>query len=104
MGKKSRFGLYVTRKETCPDCRGRGIITHPAWERYWDAVEAGYLNQRDWEAVYLWWSEEGYSPDRPPPKEIDCWRCEGRGVLVEEVPLEEALREVLEAMKEESHG
>jgi DnaJ-class molecular chaperone len=54
----------------CPDCKGTGIIQHPAWQRYWD-------HWRE-EGKQMWWEDEGF--DEPPPEEVECPMCDGEGI------------------------
>lgn len=75
----------VTKVETCPTCRGSGVIRHPVWEEYWRThdrfIESEQLDK--------WFEERGY--DYPPDEEIECPDCDGRGWIRTEVDLRDAL-------------
>jgi DnaJ-class molecular chaperone len=61
----------------CPDCKGTGIIQHPAWARYWQqfGTKGNMLPESEYR---LWWSSQGY--DSPPPnEEVECPLCNGEG-------------------------
>ena len=76
-------------RDKCSACGGAGIITHPAWEKYWrDCRER-------WIGVEEWFAQEGY--DEPPPEEVPCPECDGQGYVMRWVDIATILREVRHA-------
>ena len=63
----------VLVREVCPGCRGSGVVTHPAWEVYWE----GHFALLEERALREWFASEGYG--EIPPEEIPCPECGGRG-------------------------
>jgi hypothetical protein len=85
--------FYVTEEVKCPECAGRGVVTHPAWELYYEENgEHGILDEEGHLDVSLdvaWFQTQGY--DYPPDEEVPCWVCEGEGTIRREVDLAAAL-------------
>jgi len=63
-------------RQTCPRCKGSGVIQHPAWERFWQR----YDKPTDAD-VSRHFQNEGYAPHEIPPEEIACERCDGTGEI-----------------------
>lgn len=91
-----KFQYLIKKITECDDCRGTGIVTHPAWRDYQNWYDghrtANYTPSED--EKNRWWMEAGYylnsRPDRPP-EEIDCSTCSGVGKIEEETDLKTAL-------------
>ena len=85
--------FYVTEEIECPECRGQGVVTHPAWELYHEEhgprglVDADGRPNRELDEA--WFQEQGYS--YPPDEEVPCVECEGEGRFRREVDLATAL-------------
>lgn len=83
--------MEVLAREKCLTCKGEGIITHPAWERYW-RVHSALLGEK---GLREWFAQEGY--DEPPPEEVPCPECDGQGYVMRWVDIATILREVRHA-------
>ena len=77
---------YVEAEQSCPECHGTGVITHPVWRDYWAEHPSGLLTPEDDER---WFSARGFW--EIPPEEVECGACDGVGVLRERVTLAAAL-------------
>jgi len=84
-----RYRLFL--EETCPRCRGSGVVVHPNW---------AWVHELERELGRLLSLEEAAQrlglpgPEALPPEEEPCGECGGEGRLRREVPLEEALAEL----------
>lgn len=80
----------VTKKTVCPEC-DNGTAQHPAWAAFWEKFSPGNWPEPADERAY--WLYRGYRKG-PPPEEINCPHCEGRGVIETSIGLIEALTEL----------
>lgn len=83
--------LELLTRSDCIACAGSGLVQHPLWAEFWAShQEASGLTADDAKA---WFREQGQ--DSPPPEEITCKPCAGRGYHRGTVSLTE-LRALLE--------
>lgn len=70
--------------ETCPSCKGAGIITNPKWEEYWNKyMEVKHsIKETKIGEVELILAENGIYPPEDEPEEIKCETCMGTGVIL----------------------
>jgi len=61
--------ILITEEISCPDCEGAGVIQHPLWK----SITAKHTDKE----IRDYFAERGYY--NPPPEEILCDTCEGRG-------------------------
>ena len=72
----------------CPECGGSGWVTHPAWVLYWlENPPKGEVGRNNLDEA--WFRENGYWD--VPDEEVFCGICDGRGEVIREFPLIEAL-------------
>ena len=95
--------FFVISRQTCPECKGDKFIKDPTglWaahqKEFVEPWRKSHPNEVGWtdemvEASDAWWKEQGYGPDGAE-EEWECYRCDD-GILVEEIPLAEAMLEV----------
>jgi len=85
----------VIRIDDCYRCDGVGYVTHPAWQRYFEAFPKRTLPTV--EDDLAWFREQGFNYYRAkdlPPEDIPCDLCKTAGTLRTESDLGEALREL----------
>lgn len=80
--------FFVLCRETCPTCKGSGLVPNPQWnERILEADET--IDPDHWAHA------AGLTLARHMgPEEIPCTDCEGEGIRQYPVPLQEALAEI----------
>lgn len=88
---------YLVKKiATCKECMGRGMIDHPLWVRYGEYItrrkETG-LEMIDYESWFSYYHGI-YESREIPPEEINCVECDGEGEIIEEITLQQALKEI----------
>jgi len=78
----------VIKRQRCGVCEGTGYVMHPLWKEMCDELVTPLSD----EMARQWFREKGC--DVPPPEEVECEVCNGRGYIEFKVPLTEALREL----------
>lgn len=92
-GKINRY--LVTHKRTCSRCNGDGWYRNPAWDGANEVFDAAANPEDGFQAMAKYWRDKGYSSHRAwPAEEIECYHCEGDGVVVEDMDLQAALYEL----------
>jgi hypothetical protein len=89
--------FYVEAREECAECKGVGIVQDYRWDRYWEENPKGWADSNEKSHPRLWFYET-YGATKLPPEEHSCTRCNGSGVIVTKVRLEDALSRI-EAMR-----
>lgn len=102
--------FFVVCQERCTDCGGTGIITDPTglWAEYAKfekALKKTSIAKHDPEfadenakAIFDWWANHGYGNREWgdfAPEEEPCGSCDGAGVTRSEVPLQDAMAELV---------
>lgn len=79
----------LTKRQICPKCNGEKYVQHPAWKEYWEdpAKPTDYIA---WFQAHAWMEN---SRDLPP-EEVECYECDGKGYVEEQVDLRDVLREL----------
>ena len=80
--------FFVVALETCDECGGSGFVLDPDWAEY----------SSDYGDPVMWFQARGLDVRKEedlPPEEILCDVCNGEGRRRLEVPLAEALKEIL---------
>lgn len=89
---------HIRVRELCPECKGAGTVTDPAWLDFFEWADkfkarGGYVPGLDEEAA--WWRGRGCKV--PPASETDCPTCEGFKLVERWRPLGELLEPLLAA-------
>ena len=88
------MAVRIIAEQTCPDCFGEGVQSHPIYAELAEAMkpwrkahpqkpdedDAAYTN-REMAFQNEWMGRRGWpgGPDHWPPEETDCARCRGTG-------------------------
>lgn len=82
----------VIKAETCGRCSGRGYIDNPVWEEFWEAYkDKDYMPEKEEIEDYF---IKIHGLNSVPPQIIDCFQCDGDGIVKEEVDLKKVLKEL----------
>lgn len=87
--------FLVTKREICPDCKGKGKIKHPDWERL-DQVMAdpAFQDVSDKGHRIAVLMKEMWPDGNQPPTIIPCDTCQTEGIKESLVPLAKALAQL----------
>lgn len=86
---------YSVRCETtCPACKGSGTVKNPLWEKFWEEFGERGCQMQTSEIKAWFWQTFGWYDDQLPTEQETCVECEGDCVIVQEVELGEAIRDM----------
>jgi len=84
-------GVTVTvGRQPCSTCNSSGLVIHPQWEQFWrenaTVPERGDTGKRS----LAYFRALGF--ETPPPEEIVCDTCDGRGHTGTDRPLDDVIQ------------
>lgn len=89
----SQIEYYVEAESTCARCDGTGMIMHPLWEEFEKEFHSIVVRTEDADKAMQWWNENGYYES--PDIECECPDCDGMGLIIERVLLEDAIQAIM---------
>jgi len=90
---------YVTKKTSCKNCGGAGLIQAPIWMVYWEWYYTNNDKHPTFKSQQKWWAAQGFSDDAEIPEDqITCPDCDGEGQITTTVTLQDALCDLGETL------
>jgi hypothetical protein len=82
---------FVKAEVVCPKCKGTRWLRHPAWKAL-DFLCDADPHDLPYRELEKFFAGEGYA--YPPDEQLPCHECDGAGIIVKEVRLEDALKDL----------
>lgn len=88
----------IVKQETCPECKGKCVILHPAWKIFYKSEHFKFWRESKTadlaDVAERFFNEHGYGRADIPAQEIECGLCEGTGKIRTEVDIREVLKDL----------
>jgi hypothetical protein len=88
---KTMNKYFVKAEVVCPKCKGTRWLRHPAWKAL-DFLCDADPHDLPYRELEKFFAGEGYA--YPPDEQLPCHECDGAGIIVKEVRLEDALKDL----------